>query len=134
MVERRGILVHPEELDEIWLDDIQKAEINVLGLHPVGGTYADQTLREAIEWHNTPAFQALLEKARDMGIQVEHEAHALRYLMPKELFSEHPDWFRMDEKGERTPDFNMCASNEEALEYLHLNMYLQMNGRKVYYI
>ena len=87
MVERRGILVHPEELDEIWLDDIQKAEINVLGLHPVGGTHADQTLREAIEWHNTPAFQALLEKARDMGIQVEYEAHALRYLMPKELFS-----------------------------------------------
>jgi len=67
MVERRGILVHPEELDEIWLDDIHKANINVLGLHPVGGTHADQTLREAIERHNTPAFQALLEKARELS-------------------------------------------------------------------
>ena len=118
MVGLRGILVHPEELDEIWLDDIQKADINLLGLHPVGGNHADETLAEAIDRHNTPAFQSLLRKARDMGIQVEYEAHALRYLMPKELFSKHPDWFRMDEKGERQVDFNMCASNEEALEYL----------------
>ena len=118
MVQRRGILVHPEELDEIWLDDIRRAGINVLGLHPVGGANADQSLADAIERHRTTEFQALLEKARGMGIQVEYEAHALRYLLPSTLFSEHPDWFRMDETGERKTDFNMCASNEEALEYL----------------
>lgn len=118
MFERRGILVHPEELDEIWLEDIHRAGINVLGLHPVGGKEADQTLRKAIERHGTMAFQALLSKARAMGIEVEYEAHALRYLLPEERFSEHPEWFRMDENGARTTDFNMCASNEEALDEL----------------
>lgn len=118
MLERRGIIVHPEELDGKWLDDIEKAGITVLGLHPVGGRRADETLAAAIEHHNTPEFQALLARAKNMGLTVEYEAHALRYLMPKSLFEQHPDWFRMDDRGERVSDFNMCAMNEEALEYL----------------
>lgn len=118
MLERRGIIVHPEELDNKWLDDIEKAGINVLGLHPVGGWRANLTLAAAVERHQTPEFQALLKRAKEMGVTVEYEAHALRYLMPKELFEEHPDWFRMNDKGERVSDHNMCAMNEEALEYL----------------
>lgn len=118
MLERRGIIVHPEELDSKWLDDIAQAGINVLGLHPVGGWRADQTLREAVERHQTPEFQALLKQAKEMGVTVEYEAHALRYLLPKSLFEAHPEWFRMNAEGERTPDHNMCACNEEALEYL----------------
>ena len=118
MLERRGIIVHPEELDDKWLDDIEKAGINVLGLHPVGGWRANLTLKEAVERHQTPEFQALLRRAKEMGVTVEYEAHALRYLLPKELFEEHPEWFRMDDKGERVADHNMCATNEEALEYL----------------
>ncbi|MBQ3080428.1 MAG: DUF4838 domain-containing protein, partial [Clostridia bacterium] len=30
----------------------------------------------------------------------------------------YPDWFRMDENGERKPDYNMCASNPDALDYV----------------
>ena len=30
----------------------------------------------------------------------------------------HPEWFRMDEKGERTPDYNLCPSNRDALDYI----------------
>ncbi len=118
MLERRGILVHPEELDDQWLDSIEKADINVLGLHPVGGYRAAQTLADAVELHKTPEFQRLLKRAKEMGLTIEYEAHALRYLMPKELLSEHPDWFRMNENGERVADFNYCPSNEEANEYL----------------
>jgi len=118
MVERRGILVHPEELDEIWLNDIREAGINVLGIHPVGGQRAHKTLAAAIERHQTQEFQTLLNKAKEMGVTVEYEAHALRYLLPYEEFEKHPDWFRMNAEGERTPRFNMCASNEEALDYL----------------
>ena len=118
MLERRGIIVHPEELDDKWLDDIAKVGINVLGLHPVGGWRAPLTLAEAIERHQTPEFQSLLKRAKEMGVTVEYEAHALRYLLPKTLFEEHPDWFRMDDKGERVSDHNMCATNEAALDYL----------------
>ena len=36
--------------------------------------------------------------------------------MPRELFDEHPEYFRMKDTGERAPDFNFCVSSEEALE------------------
>lgn len=118
MLKRRGILVHPEELDMKWLEDIKKANINVLGIHPVGGRRAPRTLAAAIEMFKTEEFQTLIQTAKDMGIAVEYEAHALRYLLPKDLFEEHPDWFRMTEDGQRVPDVNMCVTNEEALSYL----------------
>lgn len=118
MLERRGILVHPEELDDKWLDDISEADINVLGLHPTGGHKANLSLQEAIERHQRPEFQRLLKRAKAMGLTVEYEAHALRYLLPETLFDAHPDWFRMDAEGKRVSDFNMCATNEEALDYL----------------
>ena len=34
---RRGIIVHPEELRLDWLDRMAEARLNTLGLHPVGG-------------------------------------------------------------------------------------------------
>lgn len=34
MFERRGALVHPNELDDIWLDEMKRLNLNVLGLHP----------------------------------------------------------------------------------------------------
>ncbi len=118
MLKRRGLIIHPEELDEIWLHEIKQAGINVLGLHPVGGHEAAYTLAQAVKRHHTPEFQALLTKANEHGLTVEYEAHALGYLMPRAEFAQHPDWFRMDEQGQRTADFNLCPSNEEALQYL----------------
>ena len=34
------------------------------------------------------------------------------------MFSDHPDWFWVDESGERVADANMCASSAEALAYV----------------
>ncbi len=118
MIKRRGIIVHPEELDTKWLEDIKAANLNVLGIHPVGGRRAPRTLAAAVELFQTDEFQKLLNHAKEMGIAVEYEAHALRYLLPRELFEAHSEWFRMKEDGERAPDFNMCVTNQEALDYL----------------
>ena len=114
----RGILVHPEELTERWLVNMREAGLNVLGLHPVGGRQADQSLRDAVRDHGTEKTRGLLAKARDMGIAVEYEAHAMRYLLPADRYRAHPDWFRMDERGERVPDFNLCPSRPEALAFV----------------
>jgi len=39
-------------------------------------------------------------------------------MLPAEKFEKHPNWFRMDEHGNRVSDFNLCVSNKDALEYL----------------
>lgn len=48
MRERRGIIIHPEELDATWPDRLKAAGLNVLGLHPVGGQEACASLERAL--------------------------------------------------------------------------------------
>ncbi|MBQ4089911.1 MAG: DUF4838 domain-containing protein [Clostridia bacterium] len=115
---RRGILVHPEDLTRDWITRTARAGINTLGLHPAGGRLAHETLQQAIDMHATPFMRDLRSYAADMGINVEYEAHAMAWLLPRHLFARHPDWFRMNESGERVADFNMCASNTAALTYV----------------
>ena len=115
---RRGIIVHPEDLTLDWIERMADAGLNTLGLHPVGGVKAHESLQRAIDWHATEESRALREAAAQRGIFVEYEAHVMAWLLPREMFAEHPDWFRMNEKGERVADFNVCASNPEALEFV----------------
>ena len=114
----RGIIVHPEDLTTGWLDRMADAHLNTLGLHPVGGRRAPLTLQAAIDAFAAPESVFLREEAKKRGITVQYEAHALGWLMPKEEFSAHPGWFRMNENGERTNDFNCCPSSPEALDFL----------------
>lgn len=115
---KKGILTHPEDLTVGWLDRMAKAKLNTLGLHPVGGKNAHESLQRAIDAHGTEESKALRAAAAVRGIAVEYEAHVMRWLLPREQFETHADWFRMDEKGKRTADFNMCASNPDALDYV----------------
>ncbi|MBP3437512.1 MAG: DUF4838 domain-containing protein [Clostridia bacterium] len=114
----KGIVIYPEELSDYWLDRVADSGMNFLGIHPMGGNLQGKPIAEAIEWVQRPETQRLLERAESLGIAVEYEMHALSWLMERELFAEHPDWFRMDENGERTNDYNCCASSEEGLAHL----------------
>ena len=60
------------------------------------------------------------ECARE-GIHVEREMHAMSLLLPRALFEKNPTMFRMNEKGERVPDANLCVSSPEALEVVREN-------------
>ena len=115
---RKGILVHPEELTEQWLDRMAEGGLDTLGMHPAGGMAAHETLQRAIDRHFTPEARRLAEAAEKRGITVEYEAHVMRWLLPASLFVTHPDWFRQKENGERTSEFNLCPSNDEAMEYI----------------
>lgn len=35
--------------------------------------------------------------------------------MPRDLFAEHPEYFRMNAEGKRTSDYNFCVSSSDAL-------------------
>lgn len=117
-LKRRGIIVHPEDLTERWIDRMAAAGLNNLGLHPVGGKKAPESMEEAIRTFNLPKMKRLRSYARAKGITVEYEGHAMSWLIPRSLFASVPEWFRVDENGSRTPDHNFCPSNPEALEYL----------------
>lgn len=51
----RGLLVHPHELDEVWIDQCLSLGLNMIGLHPVGGRQADQSLQGLLDLHGVKA-------------------------------------------------------------------------------
>ena len=44
--------------------------------------------------------------------------HAGSWLLPRNLFETHPEYFRVDETGERTAKRNFCITNPEAMDYV----------------
>ena len=83
---RRGIIVHPHELDDKWVEQAADAKLNVMGLHPVGGPDAHVTLEEAIHFHLLPESRRLFRALDAQGFQIEYEAHAMRWLLPRDVF------------------------------------------------
>ena len=116
-----SIIIHPEELSKKWIDRMVDGGVTVLGLHPRGGAEAAETLAELVRLFETEDFRELIDYAVERGLEIECEMHAARYLLPKELFADHPEYFRMNEKGERVTDFNLCFSCDEALDILAKN-------------
>ena len=62
--------------------------------------------------------ERFLDACARYGLQVEHELHAIDWLLPRDMFSSDPSFFRMNAKGERTPDSNCCPSNPFAIEVI----------------
>ena len=112
------LIVHPHELDTDWIDRMVGLGVSVLGIHPEGGPTSHENVSRDLTRFDTPEFRSLIDYAHARGLRVEYELHVARYLMPQHLFSEHPEWFRMDENGERIADFNFCVSNREALSFV----------------
>ncbi|MBO4355493.1 MAG: DUF4838 domain-containing protein [Clostridia bacterium] len=111
-----GLLIHPDELDDEWIRIAKEKRLGVLSLHPRGGLRAAESMGALLNFVRTGEFLNLKSKLEDCGIAMEYEMHSARWLLPKELFTSHPEYFRMNEKGERTPDLNFCVSNTDALE------------------
>ena len=115
---KKTLLIHPEELNENWIRRMKALKVDTLAIHPWGGGKALQSLTELLELLRDPAYRRLLDRAADSGLQIEYEFHAAGYLLPRALFKEHPEYFRMNKEGERTPDYNLCFSNSEAMAML----------------
>jgi hypothetical protein len=115
-LQTRGVVLVPDDLSlQDWPERAANAGLNTIGLHhgispsAVGGFINSEAGRQFLEW------------CRRRGLQVEYELHAMGELLPRGLFSTDPDLFRMNEKGERTPDANLCVHSQRALELVGQN-------------
>ena len=113
-----SLLVHPEEFSRKWIDRCVKLQIPTIALHPVGGYRSPLTMKAMLDLLETPEYRQMIDEAVEKGLQIEYEMHAARHFLPASEFEQHPEWFRMNEDGERTPKINCCASNKEALDFI----------------
>lgn len=107
----RGVILLPEDImTGNWLQMAQAARLTTIGTHI--------TPSQVIAFIRTPEGRDFLDQCRTLGIEVEHELHAIGELLPRELFAEDPAMFRMNEQGERIPDVNLCVHSQAALEVI----------------
>jgi hypothetical protein len=91
-----------------WVDFCAKTRLNRLAFHYTW---------PARDWYIQLRSQ-LLPELEKRGMEIEVGGHFLSTFLPRTLFPEHPNWFRMNEQGNRNNDFNLNPFNTEALDYL----------------
>jgi hypothetical protein len=112
----RGVVLIPEDLTwAAWPDRAAEAGLTTVALHH------GQSVSEVIKCVNSEAGQEFLRRARRLGLQVEYELHAMNELLPRSLFNEDKSLFRMDDKGERVRDSNLCVHSARAQEIVAAN-------------
>lgn len=111
-----SLIIYPDELSKKWIDKMADAGVGAVGIHSRGGGWALESLKKLCELMKTDEYRSLVDYAKSRGLGFEYEMHAAGYLLPRELFGEHPEYFRMNGDGERTADFNFCVTNPEAME------------------
>ncbi len=116
MIARRGIVIHAGDCGDYWAGRLENSGLNVVGVHPAGGMDAHRSLEDCIRFLGTAEWRRFASRMERTGIAVEFEMHALSWLLERDRFEKNPDWFRMDESGQRTPLFNCCASHPDALD------------------
>ncbi len=118
MIKKKGIVVHPDEITPTWERIILNSDINVLGIHPVGGDGSHEKVKALSENGFGAEQDLIIKNLVKNGISVEYELHTMSLLLPRQLFATHPEYFRANEKGYRTPDYNCCPSNGDALDII----------------
>jgi hypothetical protein len=112
----RGVVLVPDDLSLTdWPERAAKAGLTTIALHH-GASPA--VVANFIE---SAAGRDFLAKCSRLGLQVEYELHAMSELLPRSIFAPEPELFRMNEKGERTPDANLCVHSARALQIVTTN-------------
>lgn len=113
---QRGIVLLPTDFSAEWIDWMAQAGLNVLKLHML------QKENDLLPFLASRKGQDVLRRARDAGMDIEYEIHAFSLLLPRSLFDTSPYLFRMDIRGNCTPDCNFCPSSKEALRIAQENV------------
>ena len=104
----RGVVLTPRDIATwSWPQEARESGLNTLATHGSPG--------EIARFLATREGEAFLAASRDLGLDVEHETHAAGELLPRRLFHRDPAMFRMDERGDRVPDWNLCVHSKEAV-------------------
>ncbi|HSB18089.1 MAG TPA: DUF4838 domain-containing protein [Bryobacteraceae bacterium] len=107
----RGVVLIPEDLTlPDWPDRAKQSGLTTVALHH------GRSVFEVIKSVTSGAGQEFLARSRRLRLEVEYELHAMSELLPRWMFEEDKSLFRMNEKGERVPDWNLCVHSTRALE------------------
>jgi hypothetical protein len=107
----RGVVLIPEDLTlPGWPDRAKESGLTTVALHH------GRSVFEVIKFITADAGQEFLARSRRLGLEVEYELHAMSELLPRWMFEEDKSLFRMNEEGERVPDWNLCVHSARALE------------------
>lgn len=119
----KGILLFPADVNEVpnWPSIAAKSGLNTIGIHP-GGGHLEGIMEGTINWLKSDYGQLFLKNCRRYGIEVEYEIHAIKELLPREMFNKYPTMFRMDKNGLRQQEDNFCIHSKQALELLAKNV------------
>ncbi|HEY5914428.1 MAG TPA: carbohydrate-binding family 9-like protein, partial [Verrucomicrobiae bacterium] len=92
----RGVVLVPEDLPSAdWPARAARAGLTTIALH-----HGTSTTRVA-EFIESPPGREFLTACARLGLHVEYELHAMSDLLPRSLFAQQPESFRMNEQGAR---------------------------------
>ena len=110
----RGIVLTVSDLESLdWPQRAKEAHLTTIGTHKHPG--------EVAKFVQTDKGQEFLARCAELGIEVEHELHAMGELLPRDLFRRDPSMFRMTDKQERAANANCCVHSKNALEVICSN-------------
>jgi hypothetical protein len=116
-VSKRGVVVYPSDLislgAEEWISLLKEADLNLVGIHTDTRLEPLHHLKDYLESDEGKKF---VQACWEAEIDIEFELHILQDLLPRDLFEEHPEYFRMDKEGNRQQKYNMCFSSERAFQ------------------
>lgn len=108
----RGVVLVPEDLTLTdWPARAERAGLTTIGIHGLSP-------KAVARWVQSDVGQRFLADCRKRRIEVEYELHAMTELLPRNLFKKNPEFFRMTDKGERTPGGNCCVHSPRGLEII----------------
>jgi len=131
---KKSAVILYKDLCEEWIDILKEGNFDTLGLHFIP---AVNTMEEYLAWLESEG-RGWIDRIENMGIAVEHELHVLNYLLPRDLFADHPDYFRLSRDGTRKNDYNLCTASAGALAVVEENAYrlakaLGQRGHRYYF-
>lgn len=105
----KGIVLTVNDLENVdWAALAHESGINTIGTHIRPQQVAD--------FMATEKGQKFFNDCLEYGIHVEHQLHAVSELLPRDLFEKDSTMFRMDRKGRRRNDVNLCVHSQAALD------------------
>lgn len=106
----KGIILNTHDLSSVedWPERAAASGINTIGTHMFPG--------EVLDFIRSEKGKAFMEKCNKLGIQVEHQLHAMGELLPRNYFDLDSTMYRVDEHGRRVNDFNCCVHSTRALD------------------
>jgi len=122
-IEKRGIVLYPSDLISVgadtWVNFLEQGHLNLLGIHTDSRFERLPDLKRYLESEDG---RKLFRLCADKGIDIEFELHVLQDLLPRKVFSKHPEYFRMDKNGVRQQEHNMCFTSEKAYKIVEKNI------------